>query len=296
MTWVNAVIQGVLQGGIYALIACGLSLAFGVMRVVNLAHGDLAVCGAYLALVLSTGLGVPVWYVLPLVLPAAFVVGMGLQVLLLRRALRGGEFATVLVTFGLSVMIENLLLVGATANDRVLDTGAIGVASLRIGDQITLPWLFVAAFLTACGVLSGLQLVLSRTSWGRKVRAIADDIDTARLVGVRVGPLFATVAGIAVATAALAGVFIGAIGNFNPLTGTTMLIFAFEAVVIGGLGSLWGTLVGGIALGVTQVVVGEINQAYAVLAVHLLFLLVLAIRPAGLFPSGQQARVAQVLG
>ena len=296
MTWVNAVIQGVLQGGIYALIACGLSLAFGVMRVVNLAHGDLAVCGAYLALVLSTGLGVPVWYVLPLVLPAAFVVGMGLQVLLLRRALRGGEFATVLVTFGLSVMIENLLLVGATANDRVLDTGAIGVASLRIGDQITLPWLFVAAFLTACGVLSGLQLVLSRTSWGRKVRAIADDIDTARLVGVRVGPLFATVAGIAVATAALAGVFIGAIGNFNPLTGTTTLIFAFEAVVIGGLGSLWGTLVGGIALGVTQVVVGEINQAYAVLAVHLLFLLVLAIRPAGLFPSGQQARVAQVLG
>ena len=296
MTWVNAVIQGVLQGGIYALIACGLSLAFGVMRVVNLAHGDLAVCGAYLALVLSTGLGVPVWYVLPLVLPAAFVVGMGLQVLLLRRALRGGEFATVLVTFGLSVMIENLLLVGATANDRVFNTGAIGVASLHIGSQITLPWLFVAAFLTACGVLSGLQLVLTRTSWGRKVRAIADDIDTARLVGVRVGPVFATVAGIAVATAALAGVFIGAIGNFNPLTGTTMLIFAFEAVVIGGLGSLWGTLVGGIALGVTQVVVGEINQAYAVLAVHLLFLLVLAVRPAGLFPSGQQARVAQVLG
>jgi len=296
MTWVNAVIQGMLQGGIYALIACGLSLAFGVMRVVNLAHGDLAVCGAYLALVLSTGLGVPVWYTLPLVLPAAFVVGMGLQVLLLRRALRGGEFATVLVTFGLSVMIENLLLVGATANDRVLNTGAIGVASLHIGSQITLPWLFVAAFLTACGVLSGLQLVLSRTSWGRKVRAIADDIDTARLVGVRVGPVFATVAGIAVATAALAGVFIGAIGNFNPLTGTTTLIFAFEAVVIGGLGSLWGTLVGGIALGVTQVVVGEINQAYAVLAVHLLFLLVLAVRPAGLFPSGQQARVAQVLG
>jgi branched-chain amino acid transport system permease protein len=296
LTWVNAVIQGVLQGGIYALIACGLSLAFGVMRVVNLAHGDLAVCGAYLALVISTGLGVPVWYTLPLVLPAAFIVGMGLQVLLLRRALRGGEFATVLVTFGLSVMIENLLLVGATANDRVLNTGAIGVASLRIGDQITLPWLFVAAFLTACAVLSGLQLVLTRTSWGRKVRAIADDIDTARLVGVRVGPVFATVAGIAVATAALAGVFIGAIGNFNPLTGTATLIFAFEAVVIGGLGSLWGTLVGGIALGVTQVVVGEINQAYAVLAVHLLFLLVLAVRPAGLFPSGQQARVAQVLG
>jgi branched-chain amino acid transport system permease protein len=296
MTWVNAVIQGMLQGGIYALIACGLSLAFGVMRVVNLAHGDLAVCGAYLALVISSGLGVPVWYTLPLVLPAAFAAGVMLQVLLLRRALRGGDFATVLVTFGLSVMIENLLQVGATANDRVLSTGAIGVASLRIASSVTLPWLFVAAFLTACAVLSGLQLLLSGTSWGRKVRAIADDIDTARLVGVRVGPVFATVAGIAVATAALAGVFVGAIGNFNPLTGTSSLIFAFEAVVIGGIGSLWGTLAGGIALGVTQVVVGEINQAYAVLAVHLLFLLVLAVRPAGLFPSGAPARTAQVIG
>jgi branched-chain amino acid transport system permease protein len=296
MTWVNAVIQGILQGGIYALIACGLSLAFGVMRIVNLAHGDLAVCGAYLALVLSTGLGVPVWWTLPLVLPAAFLAGMALQVVVLRRALRGGEFATVLVTFGLSIMIENLLQVGATANDRSLNTGAIGVASLRIGSQITLPWLFVTAFLTACVVLSGLQLLLSRTSWGRKVRAIADDIDTARLVGVRVGPVFATVAGISVATAALAGVFIGAIGNFNPLTGTSTLIFAFEAVVIGGLGSLWGTLVGGMALGITQVVVGEINQAYAVLAVHLLFLAVLAVRPAGLFSGGGQARAAQVLG
>lgn len=296
MTWVNAVIQGMLQGGIYALIACGLSLAFGVMRVVNLAHGDLAVCGAYLALVISTGLGVPVWYTLPLVLPAAFAAGMLLQVLLLRRALRGGDFATVLVTFGLSVMIENLLQVGATANDRVLNVGAIGVASLRIGGQITLPWLFAAAFLTACAVLSCLQLLLSGTSWGRKVRAIADDIDTARLVGVRVGPVFATVAGIAVATAALAGIFVGAIGNFNPLTGTSTLIFAFEAVVIGGLGSLWGTLAGGIALGVTQVVVGEINQAYSVLAVHLLFLFVLAVRPAGLFAGGQFARAAQVVG
>jgi branched-chain amino acid transport system permease protein len=296
MIWVNAVIQGVLQGGVYALIACGLSLAFGVMRVVNLAHGDLAVCGAYLAFVLSTALGVPVWYTLPLLLPAAFLVGMALQVLLLRRALRGGDFATVLVTFGLSVVIENLLQVSATADDRALNAGVLALASLRIGSQITLPWLFVTAFLTACAVLSGLQLALSWTSWGRKVRAISDDPDTARLVGVRVGPVFAVVAGIAVATAALAGVFIGTIGNFDPTTGTTTLIFAFEAVVIGGLGSLWGTLVGGIALGVTQIVVGEINQAYAVLAVHLLFLLVLAVRPGGLFTRGQPARAAEVLG
>ena len=287
MTWVNAVIQGMLQGGIYALIACGLSLSFGVMRIVNIAHGDIAVCGAYLALVLSSALGVPVWYTLPLLLPAAFAAGMLLQVLLLRRALRGGDFSTVLVTFGLSVIIENLLQVAATANDRTLNAGGLDLASLRLPGGIVVPWLFATAFLTACLVLSVLEMLLRRTSWGRKVRAISDDPDTARMTGVRTGPIFAGVAGISVATAALAGVFMGTIGNFSPTSGTDTLIFAFEAVVIGGLGSLWGTLAGGIALGVTQVVVGTVNEAYAVLAAHLLFLLVLAIRPRGLFPAAQ---------
>lgn len=283
MTWVNAVIQGVLLGGQYALIACGLSLAFGVMRIVNLAHGDLAVCGAYLGLVLTSALGVPVWVVLPLLLPAAFAVGWVLQVALLGRALRQGVLAPVLVTFGLSVMIENLLQVAATSDPRGLNGGSLAVASFRVTSKIAVSWLFVTAFVVAVVTLSALQLLLSRTSWGRQVRAIADDPDTARLVGIRVRPLFATVAGVAVATAALAGVFIGTIGTFDPFAGSSTLIFAFEAVVIGGIGSLWGTLAGGIALGVTQVVVGQVNQAYAVLAVHLLFLAVLAVRPSGLF-------------
>lgn len=288
MTWVNAVIQGMLLGGEYALIACGLSLTFGVMRIVNLAHGDLAVCGAYLGLVLSSALGVPVWYTLPLLLPVAFAVGMALEVLLFGRALRHGVLAPVLVTFGLSVMIENLLQVAATSDPRGLNGGALALASFHIG-SITVSWLFLAAFLTACVVLSGLQLLLSRTSWGRKVRATSDDVDTARLVGIKVRPVFATVAGIAIATAALAGVFIGTISTFDPLTGTNILIFAFEAVVIGGIGSLWGTLVGGVIMGVTQVVVGEVNQAYAVLAVNLVFLAVLTVRPGGLFTSHQAA-------
>jgi branched-chain amino acid transport system permease protein len=299
MTWVNAIIQGLLLGGQYALIACGLSLTFGVMRIVNLAHGDLAVCGAYLGLVLSAALGVPVWYTLPLVLPAAFCVGLALQALLFGRALRHGELAPVLVTFGLSVMIENLLQVAATSDPRGLNGGTLALASFRLGRHITVSWLFMTAFLTACAVLSGLQLLLSRTSWGRKVRATADDLDTARLVGIRVRPVFATVAGLAVATAALAGVFIGTIGTFDPLAGASTLIFAFEAVVIGGIGSLWGTLAGGMALGVTQVVVGQINQAYAVLAVHLLFLAVLAVRPAGLFAghqAGREVRGLRALG
>jgi branched-chain amino acid transport system permease protein len=296
VSWVNAVIQGLLLGGQYALIACGLSLTFGVMRIVNLAHGDLAVCGAYLGLVLSSALGVPVWVTLPLVLPAAFAAGVVLQVLLFDRALRHGELASVLVTFGLSVMIENLLLVKATSDPRGLPAGALGLASFHIGGQITVSWLFLTAFLTACAVLSCLQLLLSLTSWGRQVRAIADDLDTARLVGIRVRPVFAGVAGIAVATAALAGIFIGTIGTFDPFQGTNSLIFAFEAVVIGGIGSLWGTLAGGMALGVTQVVVGQVNQAYAVLAVHLLFLAVLAVRPSGVFAGHRVTREAGALG
>ncbi|HEX3925900.1 MAG TPA: branched-chain amino acid ABC transporter permease [Streptosporangiaceae bacterium] len=295
MNWVNAVIQGMLLGGQYALIACGLSLAFGVMRIVNLAHGDLAVCGAYLGLVLSSALGVPVWVTLPLLLPAAFAAGVALQLLLLGRALRHGVLAPVLVTFGLSVMIENLLQVAATSDPRGLNAGSLALASFHLGGGITVSWLFLTAFLTACAVLSGLQLALSRTSWGRKVRATADDLDTARLVGIRVRPVFATVAGTAVATAALAGVFIGTIGTFDPLAGTNTLIFAFEAVVIGGIGSLWGTLAGGMALGITQVVVGVVNQSYAVLAVHLLFLAVLTVRPGGLFTS-HQAEIGEARG
>jgi branched-chain amino acid transport system permease protein len=295
MNWVNAVIQGVLLGGLYALIACGLSLTFGVMRIVNLAHGDLAVCGAYLGLVLSTAAGVPVWVTLPLLLPAAFAAGVALQVLLLGRALRHGVLAPVLVTFGLSVMIENLLQVSATSDPRGLNGGALALASLHIG-SITVSWLFLTAFLAACVVLSGLQLALSHTSWGRRVRATSDDLDTARLVGVRVLRVFAGVAGVAVATAALAGVFIGTIGTFDPLSGANTLIFAFEAVVIGGIGSLWGTLAGGVILGITQGLVGQANESYAVLAVYLLCLAVLAIRPGGLFTSRQAAREVPAAG
>src|ERR1700691_4547076 len=156
-----------LLGGQYALIACGLSLTFGVMRIVTLAHGDLAVCGAYLGLVLSSGVGVPGWVTLPLLLPAAFGAGMALQLLLFGRALRHGVLAPVLVTFGLSVMIHILLQGAAASNPRGLSGGSLGLASFHITGGITVSWRFVTAFLSACAVLSGLQLLLSHTSWRR---------------------------------------------------------------------------------------------------------------------------------
>lgn len=291
MNWVSAAVQGILLGGEYALIACGLSLAFGVMRVVNVAHGDLAVCGAYLALLATSAWGVPVWWTLPLVLPLAFAVGMGLQVWVFDRALRTGPLVPVLATFGLSVVIQNLLLIVVTANPRKLDSGTLGSASITFGHHITVSWLRLTGFAVALATLGGLQVVLSNTAWGRSVRATADDVDTAQLVGVRVRPVFATVAGVAIATAALAGVFLGMLSAFDPYSGALTLVFAFEAVVIGGLGSLWGTLVGGIALGVTQQLVAEWNVQYAVLGVHLLFLAVLAVRPQGLVALGTAARV-----
>ncbi|MEV6348460.1 branched-chain amino acid ABC transporter permease [Actinoplanes sp. NPDC051851] len=274
----NAAVQGVLLGGGYALIACGLSLTFGVMRLVNLAHGDFAVCGAYLALVLAHWQHVPAWYTLPLLLPAAALAGAALHVTVLKRALRGGELSPVLVTFGLSVVIENLLLVYASADTRGLPGGAWSQASIALPGDVVVSWIRLTGLLTALVVLGGLQLLLARSAWGRRVRATADDPDTARLVGIRIRPLLAGVAAIAVATAALAGVFLGLISGFDPQSGGLILIFAFEAVVIGGIGSLWGTLIGGIALGLTQQLVGQWHAQYAVLAVHLLFLLVLAVR------------------
>ncbi|GAA2214589.1 branched-chain amino acid ABC transporter permease [Nonomuraea monospora] len=273
----NALIHGILLGGGYALIACGLSLTFGVMRLVNIAHGDLAVCGAYLALLVSTLLDVPATYTLPLVLPAAFGLGWLLHVTLFERALASGPLAPVLVTFGLSVMIQNLLTAGVTANPRTLDGGPLSLASVG---GVSL--LRIAAFVVAVAVLGGLQLVLSRTAFGRRVRATADDVETAQLVGIRVRPLFAAVAGIAVATAALAGVFLGLMGTVDPYAGGLSLIFAFEAVVIGGIGSLWGTLVGGVVIGLTQQLAGLWNAGFSVLAVHLLFFVVLTVRPRGL--------------
>ncbi|MEO3857785.1 branched-chain amino acid ABC transporter permease [Acrocarpospora sp. B8E8] len=275
---IAALVQGVLVGGTYALVACGLSLAFGVMRLVNIAHGDLAVCGAYLALVVATGLGVPVPAAVPLILPLAFGAGVVLQLALFERALRGGVLAPVLVTFGLSVLIQNLLVTGASANPRSLDGGAFALAGFETGG-VAVSWLRVAGFAVAVVVLGSLHLVLARTGFGRRVRATADDLEAARLAGVRVRPVFAGVAGISVATAAPAGVFQGLMSTFDPYAGGLLLIFAFEAVVIGGLGSLWGTLGGGIVLGVTQQLVALWDVRFAVLAVHVLFFVVLVVRP-----------------
>jgi branched-chain amino acid transport system permease protein len=285
VTWVNQIVQGILLGGYYAVLACGLSLMFGVMRIINLAHGDLAVLGAFLVLVL-TDHDVSAFAALAAVLPAMAVAGWLLQRAILERSLRSSVLVPLLTTFGLAIVIENLLFERFGANVRSLgpNIGTLAYDSWTITSQIYIGHLAVLVFGVAVALLVGLHLLLRRTRLGRALRATAEDPDTAELVGVNSRAVYAVAAGIAVATAALAGVFLAMRSSFDPYAGQTQLIFAFEAVVIGGLGSLWGTLIGGIVLGVSQNVGQQIgqqafgNSEWFLPAGHIVFLAVLAGR------------------
>jgi branched-chain amino acid transport system permease protein len=284
VTWVNAVIAGILLGGLYALFACGLSLMFGVMRIINLAHGDLALLGTFMVMVASQHLGLSPFAALAIVLPGAAAFGYALQVGLFQRSMRGGELAPLLATFGLSVVIGNVLLEVFSADTHSLSAGALTTASWRISSQVSIPALGALIFAVAVAVLGGLQLFLSRTRLGIAMRATADDPATAELVGINARRVYATATAIGIASAALAGAFFGMRSSFDPTLGPAQLIFAFEAVVIGGLGSLWGTLVGGIILGVAQTVGAQaFGASWSIFCGHVLFLLVLAFRSGGIF-------------
>jgi branched-chain amino acid transport system permease protein len=289
MTWINAVLQGIMLGGLYALFACGLSLLFGVMRIINLAHGDLALLGTFMVFVVVDQLGWSPFAALVIVLPGAALFGWLLQRLMFDRAMRGGELAPLLATFGLSIVIGNLLLEVFSADTHGLSAGALETSAWRISADLSIGALPALIFVVAVALLGGLQLLLSRTPLGRAMRATADDPGTAELVGIDARRVYATASAIAIATAALAGAFFGMRSSFDPTLGPAQLIFAFEAVVIGGLGSLWGTLVGGIILGVAQAVGAEIDPAWSILSGHLVFLAVLAFRQGGIFAM-QEAR------
>ncbi|BCB75341.1 branched-chain amino acid ABC transporter permease [Phytohabitans flavus] len=285
MEILNAVIQGLLIGGLYALFAAGLSLMFGVMRIVNLAHGDLAVVAAFLALALVSGTGLPLWLVVLVTVPMFALLGYLTQRVLLQRSLSSGPLATLLVTFGLSIVLQNVLLEAFSADTRTLDGGSFATGSFRLNAAVSIGYLSLATFLLAVLVLIGIQLFLSRTGLGRMLRASADDRETAGLVGGNPRHIYGIATAIAFATVAIAGLMFAMRSSFDPSIGPSRLIFAFEAVVIGGLGSLWGTLLGGVVLGVTQSLGAQIDPALTLLAGHLVFLAVLAFRPQGLIPG-----------
>ncbi len=284
MAWVNAIIQGILTGGLYALFACGLSLLFGIMKVVNLAHGDLAIVGAYVATGVIAVTHVPFLWSIPIMVVLMAALGYAVQRSVIQAALNKGELATLIVTFGLSIVIENGLQHFFSADSRSIGTGSsLLSASFSIGSQIQIGWLPVGILGVAIIVLLALQYFLSASRYGRMIRAVADDRDAALLSGINARHVFGIAAAIAFGTVGLAGVAYGMSGQFSPTDGnSTILLWAFAAVVIGGLGSLWGTLLGGIVLGVAQQVGGQINISYEALAGYIIVLVVLVFRPQGL--------------
>lgn len=283
MDWLNAVIQGTLLGGLYALFAAGLSLIFGVMRLVNIAHGDLIVLSAYVALTFGVSLGLNPLMALGLVVPTMALIGYLLQRGILNHTMGEDPLPPLLVTFGLSVILQNALLMGYTADPQKLNAGPLETASLSLG-PITLGIMPLVVFATAVAVIGALQWVFYHTALGRAFRATSDRQDVAQLMGLNRAHVFGLAMALSLAVTALAGVFLGIRTAFDPAAGGARLIFGFEAVIIGGLGNLWGTLAGGVILGVAQTLGAQINPGYQLLAGHLVFLLLLALRPRGLFP------------
>ncbi|MDB5522952.1 MAG: transporter permease [Rhizobium sp.] len=276
----NQIIQGIMLGGYYALIACGLSFMFSVMRIINLAHGSLAVASAYLIFVLTEKAHLPLWAGFILAMFVMAVVGWLIQRLILDRSARGGQLLPILSTFGLSMVIDNSLFEQFGADTRSLANaiGDLSWASWELPGGIFLGKLPVLIFATAVVLLAGLQLMLSHTTLGRAIRATAEDPDTAGLMGIDAGKVNAAAAAIAMVTVTIAGMFLAMRATFEPYSGAPQLLFAFEAAVIGGAGSLWGTLIGGIILGVAQTMGASLHPLGFLIAGHAVFLIILLAR------------------
>jgi branched-chain amino acid transport system permease protein len=282
--WLDALIQGVLLGGLYALFAAGLSLIFGVMRLVNLAHGDFIVVAAYTILLVADHLGLDPFAAALIALPVLFAVGYALQHLLLNRTFGRDLLPPLLVTFGLSIIIQNGLLQLFSADSVRLRSGTIETASIALGGGIAVGVVPLLTLISAIAVIMFLNFVFYSTTIGQAFRATSDDLEVAQLMGIDVGRIFAIAMGLAFAVIAIAALYLGLRANFDPTIGPARLLYAFEAVIIGGLGSFWGTLAGGIVLGVAQTIGAHINPEWQILSGHLAFLVVLVLRPRGLFP------------
>lgn len=284
MEWLNVIVQGVLTGGLYALFAAGLSLIFGVMRLVNIAHGDLIVGAAYLAFAIVAGTGLNPLLALVLVVPVMAALGYALQMTLLNRVIGNDILSPLIVTFGLSIILQNGLLQVFTADSRKLNAGALEVESLHVMPGLDVGYMPLLTFATAVAIIAGLQFLFYRTSMGRAFRAVSDDGEIAQIMGLENRKVFAWAMALCMAVVAVAGVFLAIRSNFDPFVGPSRLIFGFEAVIIGGLGNLWGTLAGGVILGVAQGIGAKIDPGYQLLFGHIAFLVILALRPRGLFP------------
>jgi branched-chain amino acid transport system permease protein len=282
--WIDALIQGVLLGGLYSLFAAGLSLIFGVMRLVNLAHGDLIVLAAFAILTVATVLGLDPFAATMVALPIMFAVGFALQFALLNRTLGRDLLPPLLITFGLSIIIQNGLLELYSADSRRLAAGTIDTASIPLGHDIAIGVIPLLTLISAILVILVLNLIFYRTALGRAFRATSDDLEISQLMGIEHRTVFSLAMGLSLVVVTIAALYLGMRANFDPTIGPGRLLYAFEAVIIGGLGSFWGTLVGGIIVGVAQTIGARLDPEWQILAGHIAFLLVLVFKPRGLFP------------
>lgn len=283
--WINTVSEGLLLGGMYVLFATGLSLSFGIMRLINVAHGDMIVLAAFAAIAIVEPLALNPFLAVLLVAPLMAGFGYCLQNLVLNRTLGGDPLRPLLVTFGLSIVIQNALLEVFSADMRRLDAGPIETASLNLGGVVDVGVYPVIVASSALAVVVALQWLFYRTAIGRAFRATSDDRQTAQLMGIDNRRVFALAMALASAVTAIAGVYLAIRTSVSPADGPLRLLYAFEAVTIGGLGSLWGTLAGGMLLGVAQAIGLKFDPGWGTLSGHLAFLAVVVVRPDGLFPK-----------
>ena len=282
--WLDTLLQGLLLGGLYALFAMGLALMFGVMRLVNIAHGDCIVLAAFLAIGLALGTGAGPVFLLLMVLPLMFGAGYALQRGVLNRTLGKDLLPPLLVTFGLSIILQNVLLEIFSADSRSLSAGGFESLSLQLPGGIAIGWLPLITLLAAIALTEGLELVFSHTRLGRAFRATSDDPEAAQLQGIDHRHVYALATALAFAVITVAGIFLALRTTVAPSDGPAYLLYAFEAVIIGGLGSFRGTLAGGLVLGVAQAIGFRLDPGWGILAGHLGFLAALLVRPQGLFP------------
>ena len=282
----ETVIQGVLLGGLYTLFALGQSLMFGVMRLTNTAQGDFIILGAFavIAGVSVAGDGMA-WGVALAVLPAAFAVGYALQRYVLNGTLGKDPLPSLVVTFGLSIVIQNLLLELFSADPRAIETGGLNTQGVALGDAISLGVLPLIVLAVALVATAALQWLFARTALGRSFRAVSDDREIAELMGLDAKKVYAFATAIAFVLIAIAGAFQGMRTTVSPSDGPLLLLFAFEAVIIGGMGSFWGTLAGAMILGITQQIGFRLDPGWGIWFGHIVFLIVLVLRPQGLFPK-----------
>lgn len=283
MNWLDTVIQGTLLGGLYALFAMGLAVIYGVMKQINIAHGDFIVLGAYVALGIVAATGLHPFLVIPLAMIVFGVFGYALQRSVLNRTIGGDILPPLVVTYGLSIVIENVLQQTQSADPKSIKLGGLDTASISLGGGLAVGVFPLVMLGTAIVVAIVLEIVFNRTRLGMAFRAVSDDREIASIMGVRDERLFGYATAISFAVIAIAGVFMGIKFTFTPTLGPNFLLYAFEAVVIGGMGSFWGTLAGGVILGIAQTIGFALNPGWGILAGHLVFLAVLLVRPTGLF-------------